>query len=63
MGDIEGLYFSPSIGVNYKMLDVSLGYTYQKADVFYYYYDGYDYDFDFGKANIGAFTIKLGIRF
>ncbi len=61
VGEVEGLYFSPSIGVNYKMLDISLGYTYQKADVFYY--DIYFEEFCFEKANIGAITIKVGIRF
>ncbi len=61
VGDVEGLYFSPSIGVNYKMLDINLGYTYQKADVFYY--DIYLDDIYYGKANVGAVTIKLGLRF
>ncbi len=60
---IDGLYFSPSIGINYKMLDISFGYTYQKADVVYidYDYDGFYYYQD--KANIGAITIKVGVRF
>ncbi len=44
MDDIKGLYFSPSIGVYYKMLDASLGYTYQQYD-------------------LGAITIKVGVRF
>ncbi len=63
VGDVEGLYFSPSIGVNYKMLDISFGYTYQQADVVYidYDYDGFYYYQD--KANIGAITIKVGVRF
>jgi len=34
VGNVEGPYFSSSVGINYKMLDVSLGYTYQKADFF-----------------------------
>ncbi|MDE6570171.1 MAG: hypothetical protein K2K43_06080 [Alistipes sp.] len=45
--NIEGLYFSPSIGVNYKKLDIGFGYTYQRV-----------YD----TLNIGAITFKIGIR-
>ncbi len=55
---VKGLYFSPSIGINYKMLDVSFGYTYQKANDFYYIYHG-----DIEKVNFGAITIKVGVRF
>jgi len=50
------------VGINYKKLDASLGYTYQKADI-YFYYDGYNSYYDYTKANIGTFTIKAGIRF
>lgn len=60
LGDVEGLYFSPSAGINFKKLDVSLGYTYQKADIIFY--DAY-LGFITGKANIGAVTIKVGVRF
>ncbi len=45
--DVEGLYFSPSVGINYKKLDVGFGYTYQEA----------------GDVNIGAVSFKLGLRF
>jgi len=45
--DVEGLYFSPSVGINYKKLDASFGYTYQKA----------------GEVNIGAISFKVGLRF
>ncbi len=54
--DIKGLYFSPSIGMNYRSLDIGLGYTYQKAKVDDYYYDS-------NTINVGAITFKIGIRF
>ncbi len=47
VADAEGLYFSPSVGINYKKLDVGFGYTYQEV----------------GEVNIGAVTFKVGIRF
>lgn len=60
VGDVEGLYFSPSAGINFKKLDISLGYTYQKAGVILY-------DPNWGlwatKTNVGAVTIKVGLRF
>lgn len=60
VGDIQDFYFSPAAGINFKKLDISLGYTYQKADAILY-------DPDWGywatKANVGAVTIKVGLRF
>ncbi len=45
--DVEGFFFSPSVGVNYKKLDVGVGYIYQEA----------------GEVNIGAISFKVGLRF
>lgn len=59
VGDIDGLYLSPSIGVSINRLDISFGYTMQKKDV--YYYNGY-YGYD-DSINFGAVTFKLGFRF
>lgn len=59
VGDIDGLYFSPSVGVSLKRFDISVGYTMQKASVYYsdYYYS------DYGSINFGAVTFKFGFRF
>ena len=61
VGDIDGFCFSPSIGVNYKMLDVNIGYTYQQAELFFY--DSYLESICYAYGNIGAVTIKVGVRF
>lgn len=63
VGDVDGFYFSPAVGVNFRMLDVSLGYTYQEADIFYTFFTGAYYDYLVVKRNIGAVNIKVGIRF
>lgn len=60
VGDIDGLYFSPSVGVSLKRFDLSIGYTMQKATV--YDYDSY-YGYDYYSVNFGAVTFKFGFRF
>lgn len=59
VGDIEGFYLSPSIGVSLNRLDISFSYSMQKTKIFYY--DSYDYGYD--TINLGAVTFKLGVRF
>lgn len=64
--DISGFYMSPSVGVRYAIspnagINLSLGYTMQNAEVFYYDYYGDTYYKD--TANCGGFTIRLGIDF
>lgn len=56
VGDIDGLYFSPSVGVSLKRCDISVGYTMQKATVYDYY--GWT-----NSVNFGAVTFKFGFRF
>ncbi len=53
--DVEGLYLSPSFGVSVNRLDFSLGYTFQKVNL-------YVYDWE-ESANLGAVTFKIGVRF
>lgn len=66
---VEGFYLAPSVGVrfdiqNNKGINLSLGYTMQKAEAYYDYYDynGY-YSSYYGNVNIGAITLKLGLDF
>ena len=53
--DCEGLYFSPSVGVSINRVDISLGYSHQRATV----WDGYWEE----SLSVGAVTFKLGVRF
>lgn len=55
VGDIEGLYLVPTVGLTYGHLDLSVGYAYQEAKM--YYFDG-PYIW-----HTGAVTIKIGWRF
>lgn len=55
VGDIEGLYVSPMVGVSIGKLDVGLGYSLQKANTYF--------DYEWMDANLGAVTFKVGIRF
>lgn len=57
VGDMKGLYLSPSIGVSINRLDISMGYTVQKVSVYSFDYNGI-YD-----LNFGALTFKFGFRF
>lgn len=62
--DIEGFYFSPSIGARVAISDktgfnIGFGYELQKAKAYYYY--GYSSFED--NVTAGAITIKLGIDF
>ena len=55
--DVEGMYLNPSIGCRFSLsdrigLNVGIGYTMQKADVYY-----------FGKQNIGGVDFRFGIDF
>lgn len=72
----SGVYFSPTIGVDYSMnrnigLTFSLGYQMQGADIdqetWYYYggwYGGYgDYSSSTVKENLGGVVMKFGVHF
>ena len=61
VGDFNGLYLSPSIGVSIYRLDISFGYSMQKTAI-YDYDHNYHYDYYY-PINLGAITFKLGFRF
>lgn len=63
---VEGFYLSPSIGArfnlqNNKGINLSLGYTMQKVEA--YYYDYYSSYYNSSNVNVGAITLKLGLDF
>jgi len=63
-GDIDGFYFSPSVGIRIATsekcgLNIGLGYEMQKCDVYYLW----DYGVIEDTGNAGALTIKLGLDF
>jgi len=62
--DVEGLFFSPSIGCRIAISDksafnVSIGYELQKAE-FLWYYSGY---YGTSKENCGGLALKVGLDF
>lgn len=59
-----GIHFSPTAGVKLMVtpttaLNFTLGYSYQKANIFYYS-GGYYYK---TKGDIGGFSLKIGVEF
>jgi len=65
VGDAEGFYCSPSVGIRIAAsekcgINIGLGYEIQKVDAFWI---TSSYDIFKTKENTGAFTIKLGLDF
>lgn len=66
--DAEGFYFNPNIGVSFKVqeknaINVSIGYTMQKAKYDYYYYDYYYSYYNSGSVDINGISLKVGYEF
>lgn len=62
--DIEGFYFAPSVGCRFALtprmaINLGVGYTMQKADIYYTYGDYYYNDM----INSGAIDFKVGFEF
>ncbi len=57
--DLEGLYCAPSVGVQVKKFDFSIGYTMQKATVESYY----NREYYASEDNYGAVTFRIGVKF
>ena len=57
--DVEGFYFSPSVGLRIGGMLLSAGYEMQCTDL-YYNYNGKIYN---GSGNVGAVKIRLGFEF
>lgn len=66
VGDIQGIYFSPSIGVSIGVskkcaVSISVGYNMQQGDIYFgYYYGSYDYYLD---TLIHGLSFKAGFEF
>ncbi len=60
--DFDGLYLSPSVGISIGKLDISLGYTLQKTNILWVYCSS-PYDWWEESSNLGAVTLKMGVRF
>lgn len=66
VADIDGLYFSPSIGCRFGLnerigINIGLGYSLQQAEV--WYYDFYYEDIYTEKKVISGLNLKIGIDF
>ncbi len=57
--DLEGLYCAPSVGIQVKKFDFSIGYSMQKNTYEYYYRHSYYEE----TAKYGAVTFRIGIKF
>ncbi len=56
--DLEGLYCAPSVGIQIKKFDFSIGYSMQKNT-----YEDYDYGYYEETRKYGAVTFRIGIKF
>lgn len=61
VGDVKGVYLTPSVGMHINVFEFSVGYTYQSAKMYIYegsYWNGWE-----ASPNLGAVTLKVGVRF
>lgn len=67
LGEYEGFYFSPSVGVRFGIgkdagISFGIGYELQNCDVVYYY-GSYYYNYSVETGNAAAVTFRLGFDF
>ena len=55
----NGVYFSPTVGIRYKALDFGIGYTINRADIYYEYW----WTANYTRGTVSSLTFKIGVRF
>lgn len=62
--DGTGFYFNPTVGVKFaKSFNVSLGYTVQMTEMYYYDYNGGYSNSYYDNVNIGGLSLSFGFEF